>query len=59
MGIRNRWCHICGIHTPTMTHKSMVGEVTKCLRCQHERIIHDCETETNDTEVVCDGQDLS
>ena len=39
MGIRNRWCHVCGIHTPTMTHKSMIGEVTKCLKCQHEKII--------------------
>ena len=37
--IRDRWCVRCAIHTPTMTHKSMAGEVTKCLKCQYEKII--------------------
>lgn len=38
--IRDRWCVRCGIHTPTLTYKSMVGEVTKCLKCQYEKIIY-------------------
>lgn len=36
--IRDRWCVRCGIYTPTITHKSMIGEVKKCLKCQHEQI---------------------
>ena len=56
--IREKWCVRCGIHTPTMIFKSMIGEVITYLRCNYEQIIDDRETEECDPETVQDGQDL-
>ena len=53
--IRERWCVQCGIHTPTQTFKSMIGEVITCLRCRHEQIIDDGQTKKGDPETVQDG----
>ena len=56
--IREKWCVRCGIHTPTQIFKSMVGEVTTCLRCNYEQIIDDGQTKKSDSETVPDGQDV-
>lgn len=52
--IRERWCVSCGINTPTMTFKSMIGEVTTCLRCGHEKI-YDEETGESYPKTLQDG----
>jgi len=38
--MEDRWCENCEATTRTMIHKSILGEVSRCFKCEHEQIIY-------------------